>query len=216
MNVLALDTATDILSVALSTDEGVLSFEMDAGRRHSERLMELVDALFRVARADPAGIDLVACMQGPGSFTGLRIGMATAKGIAAARGIPLISVPTLDCIAAPHAAWPGWVVPLIDAKKGRWYAATFLRGSRRCEDFDAESEALAALLPGEEPVFVAGPDAVSGAAALSRFISPSRLVADPSPRRGAGKELLAAAVAAFASGAAGDAPDAGLVYLRRS
>ncbi|MFW6261288.1 MAG: tRNA (adenosine(37)-N6)-threonylcarbamoyltransferase complex dimerization subunit type 1 TsaB [Spirochaetota bacterium] len=160
MNHLAVDCATEILSVALRCDRDrgsdVLVSVRDAGLRHTRRLMTLVDALLAEAGMQPADLDLVSCTRGPGSFIGLRIGMATAKGlawaVAAARGLeapPLVSVPTLDVMAATVASQTALVVPVIDGKKGRFYGAGYLAGRRMTPDLDlAARELLAAAEAG--------------------------------------------------------------------
>ena len=218
MIALAVDSSGEVLSVSLGRDAESYHFELDAGLRHSERLMEVVDAVLSIARADPAGLDMVACMKGPGSFTGLRMGMATAKGMAASLGIPLYAVSTLDCMAAPRSAWPGIVLPLIDAKKNRWYAALFKGGARISDDMDAGAEALAEAVraAGSEAVLVTGPDAPRAAAALSAILADRSVVVDPSGRRAAAGALLALAVERFERGDPGEADEVGLSYLRKS
>lgn len=155
MNHLAIDSATEVLSVALRRDRDrasdVLVSVRDAGLRHTRRLMTLVDALLGEAGIQPADLDLVSCTRGPGSFTGLRIGMATAKGlawaVAAARGLeapPLVSVPTLDAMAATVASQTALVVPVIDGKKGRFYGAGYLAGRRLTGDLDLDARELLA------------------------------------------------------------------------
>ncbi|MDR1418859.1 MAG: tRNA (adenosine(37)-N6)-threonylcarbamoyltransferase complex dimerization subunit type 1 TsaB [Treponema sp.] len=133
MNILAIDTASGVLSLALGTEEGVWSAAARAGQRHSELLMDLADSLLENAGLDPGDLDGVACMKGPGSFTGLRIGFSAAKGIALALDIPLVSSPTLDCMAAPYASWPDLILPVIDGKKGRFFTALY-RENRRCSE----------------------------------------------------------------------------------
>jgi tRNA threonylcarbamoyladenosine biosynthesis protein TsaB len=213
---LALDAATDLLSAALSTEDGIYTMEIDAGLRHSERLMELADALLDSARISPSSIGLVACMKGPGSFTGLRIGMAAAKGIATALGIPLFAEPTLDCIAASRSAWPGLVLPMIDAKKGRWFSAVYENGQRLTDYLDAEASELATLLRGDGPVLVTGCDAPAGAEAISPHLDPSRLRVDTSHRKGAARELLTIAIERFERIGSGDGDSIGPEYLRKS
>jgi tRNA threonylcarbamoyladenosine biosynthesis protein TsaB len=164
-NILALDTASAALSAALSAGEQIWYFQADAGLRHSELLMEIVDTLFGKAGMDRGDLDAVACMKGPGSFTGLRIGFAAAKGIALALGIPLITAPTLDCMAASLSVWPGIVLPAIDAKKNSFFAALYSGGLRLCPDMDAEASVIARTLNRALverppcPVILTGPDA---------------------------------------------------------
>jgi len=138
MNTLAIDSSSDILSIALETETKTLHEEIDKVYGHSEHLMECTDNLCKSAGISPSDLGMVACMKGPGSFTGLRIGFSTAKGIALALGIPLIACPTLDCLAYPFSAHPGLVLPVLDAKKNCFFAA-FYRGGRLLTDYLDES-----------------------------------------------------------------------------
>ena len=159
MNVLAIESSTDILSVAVSSARGRAEAAVDAGLRHAESLMGLVDFCMSRVGLAPRELELVACARGPGSFTGLRIGMATAKGMSAGLGIPWKSVPTLDCLAWGHECFPGAVAPLIDGRKGRVYSAVYLRGERRGGWLDVPLAELAALLDTYPEAIVTGPDA---------------------------------------------------------
>ncbi len=84
MNILAFDTASSLLNIALSTDRGFFEINHSIGLTHSEHLLPSVDYLLKTAGSTASELDLIICTRGPGSFTGLRIGMATAKGMAAA------------------------------------------------------------------------------------------------------------------------------------
>jgi tRNA threonylcarbamoyladenosine biosynthesis protein TsaB len=165
MKMLAIDSATEILSVALGTDQGTWTASADAGLRHSEILMDLADGLLRLAGLAPEDLDAVACMKGPGSFTGLRIGFASAKGLALALGIPFAAVPTLDCMALPFSPLPFAVLPVIDAKKRRFFTALY-RGSERLTGFmDGTPDEIVRILLGESEknemrgVIITGPAA---------------------------------------------------------
>jgi tRNA threonylcarbamoyladenosine biosynthesis protein TsaB len=151
MNLLAIDTATEQFSVALAMGDdaavpAVLLFEADAGLRHSELVMDIVDMLMDKAALKPQDLSGVVCMGGPGSFTGLRIGFAIAKGLSLSLGIPFAAIPTLDCIAWPFSAWPGTVVPALDAKKGAFFCALYQGGKRLCPDMDAAPEEIASAI----------------------------------------------------------------------
>jgi tRNA threonylcarbamoyladenosine biosynthesis protein TsaB len=204
--ILALDTATPILSAALRAGEMYWSRESDAGLTHSELLLDLVDALFKDAGLRPGDLEAVACMKGPGSFTGLRIGFSAAKGMALALDIPLIACPTLDCLAYPWSPWPGLVVPVIDAKKKRFFTALYAGGNRVSGELDAAAAAVAERIRAyacsqgsspQAPVIVTGPDAplflsrLEEDSATPPFQDPPRL--DPLYRRGRGMELAAVA-----------------------
>lgn len=167
MNILAIDTATSILSLALFCEGNTWSFEADAGLRHSELVMDGIDLLTAKAGIAPEGLQGILCMDGPGSFTGLRIGFSVAKGLALSLGIPFAAVSTLQCMAKPHSAWPGLVMPAIDARKNAFFTALFSGEKRLCPDSDAEPDFIAQII-GENlnaghcdfnKVLLAGPDA---------------------------------------------------------
>ena len=147
MNILALDSSDQFLSVALSAKNGDYYIEVDplrnaAGPSHSELLLECSDILVKTAGISPKELNMVACMKGPGSFTGLRIAFASAKGLSLSLGIPLVALPTLDCIAYPFSYWPGLVLPSIDAKKGCFFAAFYSKAKRLTDYMDASPEEL--------------------------------------------------------------------------
>ncbi|GHV81539.1 tRNA (adenosine(37)-N6)-threonylcarbamoyltransferase complex dimerization subunit type 1 TsaB [Spirochaetia bacterium] len=216
MNILALDTASTILSAALASGDGVRYMETDAGLKHSEILMEMVDTLMRAAALEREDLELAACMKGPGSFTGLRIGFAAAKGLAAALGIPLVSAPTLDCMAAPYAVWPGLVIPAIDAKKQRFFTALYRGNERLSAYMDAEPGDIAALAAAAAgPILLTGPDAPLLLPRLEALLGEGRLFLDPAHRHGKARELLAIAEKDFRTGKT-DIPFSGPEYLRKS
>ena len=126
MRILAIDTSTRYLSVAAATEDGTLaSFHRDAHMTHSSRLIPVIDAVLRKAKVRPGDLDGLALSIGPGSFTGLRIGVTTVKGLAFALRIPVVAVPTLDVIARNAQGFVGTIVPVIDAKKKKVYAALY-------------------------------------------------------------------------------------------
>jgi tRNA threonylcarbamoyladenosine biosynthesis protein TsaB len=126
MKLLAIDTSTKVAGAALMQD-GLLVCETNLaiGLTHSERLMEIVDGCMRLAGWRPADIDIVAVVSGPGSFTGVRIGVATAKGIAEAIGKPVVSVNTLETLASSFEGFRGIVSPLLDARVEQVYCALY-------------------------------------------------------------------------------------------
>jgi tRNA threonylcarbamoyladenosine biosynthesis protein TsaB len=197
MNVLALDTAAPVLSLALSAKGTVWYFEIDAGLKHSELLMDGVDMLFKQAGLKPDALERIACMKGPGSFTGLRIGFSAAKGLALSLEIPMVSVPTLDCMAFPHSAWPGPVLPVIDARKHRYFTALYQGAKRISAYLDAdpgEIQARISSAPRTGPVLFTGPDADTLAFSLAELEGkPKDFFVDPAHKRGQGRELLAIA-----------------------
>jgi tRNA threonylcarbamoyladenosine biosynthesis protein TsaB len=168
MNLLAIDTAAEKLSVALASGEHTgyakhtWVFEADAGLRHSELIMDSIDMLLEKAALKPEDLSGVVCMGGPGSFTGLRIGFSLAKGLALALNIPFAAIPTLDCLAWPFSAWPGIVVPALDAKKNAFFCALYRDGRRLCPDMDAGPPEIARALADNhaaEQILLVGPGA---------------------------------------------------------
>jgi len=161
MNILAIDSSSNVLSVALETETQVLYEEIDKVYGHSEYLMECADKLCKSAGIRPSDLSLAACMKGPGSFTGLRIGFSTAKGIALALGIPLIAVPTLDCIAYSYSTRPGLILPVLDAKKSCFFAAFYRSGERLTDYFDTGPLELIKIaskimISADEPILLTG------------------------------------------------------------
>jgi tRNA threonylcarbamoyladenosine biosynthesis protein TsaB len=129
---LALDTATPAVTIALARDGEVLAEETTVDpRRHGELLASGVDAVLRTAGAAPADLGRVAVGVGPGPFTGLRVGLMTARALGAALGIPVLGVCTLDALA--HAsALQGEFLVATDARRKEVYWARY-RGARRVE-----------------------------------------------------------------------------------
>lgn len=130
MLVLALDTTTPGGSVALLEDETLLGeVNIDSAGTHSARLLRSVDFLLGAHGRDVQAVDAFAVAAGPGSFTGIRIGLGAAKALAFASGRPVAPVSTLAALGTKLAAdGARLVAPLLDAKKGEIYAALFEAG----------------------------------------------------------------------------------------
>ncbi len=122
MLILALDTATDTGSLALVEDEETLGESTLAGAgAYLVRLLPRLAALFAAAGRDPADLGAIGVSVGPGNFTGLRIGCATAKTLAWSLGCPLVPVPTLEVLAAQVPFQPRRIGVVMDAKRGEVY-----------------------------------------------------------------------------------------------
>lgn len=118
-------------SVALSEDEQLVAQEQQGvPGTHARRLVASIEHLISVAGWRRLGLEAIAVAIGPGSFTGLRIGLATAKGMALALGCPIVGVSSLEALAHNCSLFDGTVVPLIDARRGEIYAGAleFLGG----------------------------------------------------------------------------------------
>jgi len=210
--VLTIDTATEVCGVGLLLGNGSwFEYTRKAGLNHAGVVLETVHCILSDAGVEASQIDLVVCSQGPGSFTGLRIGMATAKGFAAGARRPLVSVPTLDALAFGLEWTSRPVLPVIDAKKNRVYTAVYKHGKRIRGPLDFDLHAADTLVEELGEVVITGPGAT--------------LVAD----RCKNKEMIAVDTRVYASNRAyaelgirrfkhsgSDEIDAGPVYLRKS
>lgn len=125
MLILALDTATAVCGVALAEDETVLVEYSERGGSHAARLMPLAEAALAAAGRDRRELAGVAASLGPGSYTGLRIGLATAQALAFALGVPAAGVGSLEALAYAGGIRDGLVCPMIDARRGRVYTALY-------------------------------------------------------------------------------------------
>jgi tRNA threonylcarbamoyladenosine biosynthesis protein TsaB len=126
MLLLAIETSTLSGGVALIGEEGIIAeYRLNIEITHSERLLVMIDRVLQEARIPLSKVDALAVSIGPGSFTGLRIGLATAEGLALGAAKPIVTVPTLMALACrvPFSTLP--VVPLLDAKKKEVYWAAF-------------------------------------------------------------------------------------------
>jgi tRNA threonylcarbamoyladenosine biosynthesis protein TsaB len=126
MLILGIETATQQVSVALGGHEGVIGLvELARGRRHAETLVPAIDFLCSQADIGLDEIGLVAVDIGPGLFTGMRVGLATAKALAQALRVPMIGISSLDLLAFPHRRSDRVVVPVVDARKGEVFYAMY-------------------------------------------------------------------------------------------
>jgi tRNA threonylcarbamoyladenosine biosynthesis protein TsaB len=163
--VLAAETATEIGSVALLQGEEVLAqVELRLGRGSSENLLRMADALLGLAGLKLEQIGLLCVGLGPGSFTGVRIGVVTVRTLGLALGVPVAGVSTLEALCAPWLDAEGLLVPVLDAHRGQVYAAVFRAEAggltRLSEEAAIEPEQLGEVLKklrASESAFVFGP-----------------------------------------------------------
>ena len=151
MLTLGIDTSGDVCAVALLDGDAVrFQAEIAVARAHGRRLAPLVGEAFGHVGRRPGELGLVAVAAGPGSYTGLRIGVSTAKGLALATGCALATVPTLQALAAT-ARQPGVVVAVLPSRRGEVYAGAYVVGpsSNNGPDIPDELLAPAALAVGE-------------------------------------------------------------------
>lgn len=126
MNILAFDTASSSGAVAIMRDGLVIAqTQLNIGLTHSEQLLPAIDDLMTITGSKMDEMDAIAITCGPGSFTGLRIGFSTAKGMALGLGKPLIPVSTLDVLAQNGLGVVGLVVPIMNARRKQVYTAVY-------------------------------------------------------------------------------------------
>jgi tRNA threonylcarbamoyladenosine biosynthesis protein TsaB len=218
MVVLALDTTTRIGSCALARDGAVIcEAGSDPERSHAEHLPGDLQALLAAAQVSLDAVDVFAVAIGPGSFTGLRVGIATMQGLAFAMNRPLVGVSGLEALALiagraePETAAATWV----DAWRGEIYAALYERGSEvEVAAVEHPATVLARLRRHDRTVFI-GDGAATFAAQIRELLGEQAVFADPMV------PLLAGAIAqlAHAAAAAGHRPAADAIrplYVRRT
>lgn len=126
MLILAIDSSTPVAGVALVRDEAVMrEVFINFRRQHSEILMPLVDQILQGCEMTAQDLDALAVTVGPGSFTGLRIGMAAVKGLSLAAGLPVVGVSTLEVIAHNLCFTDSLVCPILNARRGEVYGACY-------------------------------------------------------------------------------------------
>lgn len=126
MKILALESSSLVASAAiLENDVIVAEYTMNHKITHSQTLLPMIDEIINMSQTDKKSIDAIAVSGGPGSYTGLRIGSATAKGLGMALNIPLIHVPTIDAMAYNAWGYCGLVCPIMDARRSQVYTGIF-------------------------------------------------------------------------------------------
>ena len=188
MKILTIDCCSSSCSAAVSEDARLLSYSLlDCGLGHSKTILVQIDQVLKNAGLKLNDMDYIATTVGPGSFTGIRIGVATAKGLAQATDIPLIALSTMDALAYNNTCADGTIIACtLDARRQQVYRALYqIQGgvpSRICEDdaisIEALGEELAQL---QSPVLFVGDgarlcyDALQDA--LDCSIAPANLLA---------------------------------------
>jgi len=138
--ILCIETSTTNCSVALIKDKEVVVSKEDYDTKysHAERLHQFINIVVNEAGIAFRDLDAISVSKGPGSYTGLRIGVSTAKGLCYGLNIPLISVDTLHSLALQVKAKEGFVVPMIDARRMEVYSAIFSNTYKQLRSTEAE------------------------------------------------------------------------------
>ena len=215
---LALDTCTDLASIALYDGDRVLSeVTWHSARRHTVELMPQVIAMLTQASITANDVHAVAVALGPGSFTGIRVALALAKGIAGANGLPLFGITTLDAIAYAHHAQPRPVTALVQAGRGRVCWAHYVQDTpvgawRHVSPFAISSvEALAQAVPA--PTLFAGDLLAATRTALRVHLGERASFASPALNVRRASLLAELAWPRFMAGATDDIATLAPIYL---
>ncbi len=162
MRILAIDSSGLVASAAVMDDDTLLGeYTINFKKTHSQTLLPMIDSLMNMLGIGPETIDAIAVSKGPGSFTGLRIGSATAKGIGLALNKPLVEVPTVDALACNLYDTKGLVVPMMDARRSQVYTGIYCFEEHRLQvvrqQMAVSVDTLADLLNEEgKPVILLG------------------------------------------------------------
>ena len=134
MKLLAIDTSGPVCGVAILVN-GAIAYEAATVNKmtHSVNLLPMIDEACQATGLTIAQLDRIACVTGPGSFTGVRIGVSTVKGLAHAHNTPCVAVDALEAMAAGAGAFDGVICPIQDARAGQVYGAAFRAGMSRPE-----------------------------------------------------------------------------------
>ena len=219
--ILAFETSAKAASVALLDGETLLGESyQNTGLTHSQTLMSMAENLLNTCGKTPLDVTAVAVAAGPGSFTGVRIGVAAAKGFAWGREVPCYGVSTLEAMARNLDFWEGTVVPCMDARRNQTYTAIFHaedgKLKRLVEDCAISVEELGQkLIYCKKPIFLVGDGAVLCYNTLQETVPGLVLPAEHRRhQRAAGVALVAADM--VAAGVPGDGASLTPNYLRLS
>ena len=162
MRILALDSSGIVATVAIVEDDNLLAeYTVNYKKTHSQTLLPMLDEIVKMTEFDLNTLDAVAVAAGPGSFTGLRIGSATAKGLGLALDKPLIPVPTVEALAYNLYDVSGLVCPIMDARRGQVYTGIYRFKDHRLVQVEGQmavpiQELIGILNRLEEPVTFLG------------------------------------------------------------
>ena len=221
MKIIGIESASMVASVAVVQDDLLLAeYSVNHKKTHSQTLLPMLDEIVRMLELDLADVDAIAVSGGPGSFTGLRIGSATAKGMGLALQIPLIHIPTLDAMAYQFPWSQGLICPMLDAKRGQVFTGLY----RYDKEFQVIKpscavdlkEWLQMLEQEKEPVLFLGDGAASGKAVIEENFSLPYLMAPPHMNRERASAVAALGLKYLKEGRTCTAAEEAPEYLRVS
>ena len=219
MRVLGIETSTSVCSVAL-VDAGrvVADCSLDLGVHHSERLLPMVARLLEETGFELADLHGIAVAAGPGSFTGLRIGMGTAKGLCVGSGVPLLAVSTLEGLALNAVGGGTPVCATLDARRGEVYAGVYrFEGCRRETLIPDGAWPVADLIPAlPRPVVFVGTGTEPHRGEIHRALEGAARFAEGPQNRPQAASVALLGASMLADGVQDDVREAEPNYVRRS
>ena len=224
MKILAIESSGLTAGVAI-VDENIViaSYNVDYKKTHSETLLPMLDEICRMTELDRGSLDAVAVSSGPGSFTGLRIGSSTAKGIALALDLPIVEVPTLAALAYGLPFAKGIICPIMDARRDQVYNALFrFEGGKLVELKETRAVKVSDLVEElngagyDEPVIFLGDGVPVYRTLIDEMIKVPCEYAPPHVNRQSAESVGALAVELMRQGKTVSADEHVPFYLRRS
>ena len=159
MKALAIDCAVTRITIAAKNDTHFVRMTLDVGMKQSEKLLPTIDLVLKEAELTAKELDYTTITIGPGSFTGLRLGVSALKALQLSNGTPIYGVPSLDAYAYPYRSAIETVLSVIDGNRGQFYDSFYCRGEKLSGPDDKSVEDILKAIDPETDVLVCGPDA---------------------------------------------------------
>lgn len=221
MFVLGIETSSKVMALGITDETKVLGeLNLNVGLTHGQQLLPAIDQLLKMTRLEPGQLDGIGVAIGPGSFTGLRIGVATAKAFAQGLAIPICGIPTFEALAANFVATDRLICPLFDARRGEVYTAVYRYADKLVEVMASQAISLEQLimeLKGlNRPVLFCGDGVDSFEALLLEQLPELAQIAPPEARQVRGGTVARTALHKLTRGERDDLFELKPQYLRKS
>lgn len=159
MNALAIDCAVSKIAIAAKKDSKSVKVVLDIGSKQSEKLLPAIDYVMKEMELSPKDLDYSVSTLGPGTFTGLRLGLSTLKALTLCNSTPLYGILSLDAYRWPYRDEKNMVLSLIEAKEEEYFCALYSEGKKIVEDSDLTLSEILKLFTEEDTVILCGPGA---------------------------------------------------------
>ena len=159
MNALAIDCAVSKIAVAAKKDTELVKLTLDIGMKQSEKLLPALDYVMKESGLSPEDLDFTACTLGPGSFTGLRLGLSALKALTLSHDVPLYGIPSLEAYAWPYRNSSSTVLSLIESKEDEYFFSIFSKGNKIFPETDGTEKDVLSHFDEESEFIACGPGA---------------------------------------------------------